>query len=63
MLQKDDAEHPVPEPLRSTFRQIAGAFAAAAGKESVEPTNPPADPVERSILRLRQPLLWREKRA
>jgi hypothetical protein len=28
MLQKDDAEHPVPEPLRSTFRQIADAFAA-----------------------------------
>jgi hypothetical protein len=28
MLQKDDAEHPVPEPLRSTFRQIAGAFVA-----------------------------------
>jgi hypothetical protein len=24
MLQKDDAEHPVTEPLRSTFRQIAG---------------------------------------
>jgi hypothetical protein len=28
MLQKDDAEHPVPEPLRSTFRQIADAFTA-----------------------------------
>ena len=28
MLQKDDAEHPVPEPLRSTFRQMAGAFVA-----------------------------------
>lgn len=28
MLQKDDAEHPVPEPLRSTFRQIAEAFVA-----------------------------------
>ena len=28
MLQKDDAEHPVPEPLRSTFRQIADAFVA-----------------------------------
>ena len=26
MLQKDDGEHPVPEPLRSTFRQIADAF-------------------------------------
>jgi hypothetical protein len=26
MLQKDDAEHAVPEPLRSTFRQIAEAF-------------------------------------
>jgi len=26
MLQKDDAEHPVPEPFRSTFRQIADAF-------------------------------------
>ena len=28
MLPKDDAEHPVPEPLRSTFRQIADAFVA-----------------------------------
>ncbi|WP_156457689.1 hypothetical protein [Altererythrobacter sp. Root672] len=28
MLHKDDAEHPVPEPLRSTFRQIADAFVA-----------------------------------
>ena len=28
MLQKDDAEHAVPEPLRSTFRQIAGALVA-----------------------------------
>jgi hypothetical protein len=28
MLQKDEAEHPVPEPLRSTFRQIADAFVA-----------------------------------
>jgi hypothetical protein len=28
MLQKDDAEHAVPEPLRSTFRQIADAFVA-----------------------------------
>ena len=28
MLKKDDAEHPVPEPWRSTFRQIASAFAA-----------------------------------
>jgi hypothetical protein len=28
MMQKDDAEHPVPEPLRSTFRQIADAFVA-----------------------------------
>jgi hypothetical protein len=92
ILQKDDVEHPVPEPLRSTFRQIADAFVAgdfqlrhhpidgvrpidpdtakwiadnvsAYGetlallgrirvnfqslhrKESVEPTNPPADPV------------------
>jgi hypothetical protein len=26
MLQKDGAEHAVPEPLRSTFRRIAGAF-------------------------------------
>ena len=26
MLQKDDAEHAVPEPLRSTFRQIVEAF-------------------------------------
>ena len=26
MLQKDDAEHSVPQPLRSTFRQIAEAF-------------------------------------
>lgn len=26
MLSRDDAEHPVPEPLRSTFRQIADAF-------------------------------------
>lgn len=28
MLQKDDAEHPAPEPLRSTFRRIADAFVA-----------------------------------
>jgi len=28
MLQKDDAEHPVPVSLRATFRQIVGAFAA-----------------------------------
>lgn len=28
MMQKDDAEHPVPEPLRSTFGQIADAFVA-----------------------------------
>ena len=26
MLQKDDAEHAIPEPLRSTLRQIAEAF-------------------------------------
>jgi hypothetical protein len=46
MLQKDDAEHPVPEPLRSTFRQIAEAFVAGdyqlrdhpiAGVRPVEP--------------------------
>jgi hypothetical protein len=28
MLMKDDGEHPVPEPLRMTFRKIADAFAA-----------------------------------
>ena len=28
MLRKDDAEHALPEPLRSTFRQIAAAFVA-----------------------------------
>lgn len=28
LLSKDDAEHPVPEPWRSTFRQVANAFAA-----------------------------------
>jgi hypothetical protein len=28
MLQKDDLEHPVPEPWRTTFRQIADAFVA-----------------------------------
>lgn len=28
MLQKDDAEHALPQPLRSTFRQIADAFVA-----------------------------------
>ena len=28
MLQKDDLEHPVPEPWRVTFTQIANAFAA-----------------------------------
>jgi hypothetical protein len=28
MLQKDDAEHPVPEPLRLTFRLIADGFVA-----------------------------------
>lgn len=28
MLKKDDAEHPAPEPWRSTFRQIANAFVA-----------------------------------
>lgn len=28
MLQKDDAEHLVPEPLRSSFRLIAKAFVA-----------------------------------
>ena len=26
MLQKNDAEHAIPEPLRSTLRQIADAF-------------------------------------
>ena len=28
MLQRDDSEHPVPEPLRPKFRQIADAFVA-----------------------------------
>jgi hypothetical protein len=28
MLMKDDSEHPVPEPLRTTIRQIANAFVA-----------------------------------
>jgi hypothetical protein len=28
MLQKDGLEHPVPEPWRATFRQIADAFVA-----------------------------------
>jgi len=28
MLHKDNAEHSIPEPLRSTFRQIADAFVA-----------------------------------
>ena len=28
MLQKDDLEHPVPEPWRSTFREIVDAFVA-----------------------------------
>ena len=28
MLSKDHEEHPIPEPWRSTFRQIADAFAA-----------------------------------
>ncbi len=28
MLEKDEAEHLVPEPLRSSFRQIADAFVA-----------------------------------
>lgn len=28
MLAKDNEEHPIPEPWRSTFRQIANAFAA-----------------------------------
>lgn len=28
MLKKDDAEHPIPQPWRSTFRQIANAFVA-----------------------------------
>jgi len=46
MLQSDDAEHAVPEALRSTFRQIAEAFAAGdyqlrnhpiAGVRPVEP--------------------------
>ena len=27
LLAKDDAEHPVPEPWRSKFRQVADAFA------------------------------------
>ena len=26
MLKKDDAEHPIPEPLRPVFKQIAAAF-------------------------------------
>lgn len=47
MLQKDDAEHPVPEPLRSAFRQIADAFVAGdfelrdhpiAGVRPIDPT-------------------------
>lgn len=46
MLPKDDAEHLVPEPLRSMFRQIADAFVAGdyqlqdhpiAGVRPVEP--------------------------
>jgi hypothetical protein len=28
MLDKDDHEHPIPEPWRPTFRRIASAFAA-----------------------------------
>jgi hypothetical protein len=28
MLKRDEAEHPIPDPWRSTFRQIASAFAA-----------------------------------
>ena len=28
MLKKDDAEHPIPEPFRSTFQKIANAFSA-----------------------------------
>jgi hypothetical protein len=27
MLNKEDAEHPIPDPWRSTFRQTVGAFA------------------------------------
>ena len=27
-MLKDDAEHPIPEPWRTTFRQIASAFVA-----------------------------------
>jgi len=30
MLLKDDAEHPVPLPFRSTFKEIADAFVAGA---------------------------------
>lgn len=46
MLQKDDAEHAIPEPLRPTFRQIADACVAGdyqlqnhliAGVRPVEP--------------------------
>jgi hypothetical protein len=46
MLQKDDAEHPVPEPLRSTFRKIADAFVAGDYRlrhhpiASVDPVEP-----------------------
>jgi hypothetical protein len=46
MLQKDDAEHPVPEPLRSMFRHVASAFIAGDFQlrqlriEGVKPISP-----------------------
>lgn len=43
LLEKDETEHPIPEPWRSTFRQIASAFVSGDFKlrnhpiEHVEP--------------------------
>jgi hypothetical protein len=63
MLQKDDREHPVPEPWRSTFRQIADAFVAGDFElrhrsiDDVEPVDQAtAERIEANILAYGDPL-------
>ena len=63
MLQKDDLEHPVPEPWRATFTQIADAFAAGNFRlsqppiEGVQPLDQAtADRIAESVAAYGEPL-------
>jgi hypothetical protein len=47
VLQKDDLEHPVPEPWRSTFKQIADAFVAGDFQLRYRPIDG-VDPVDQA---------------